>query len=298
MAKDIEQLMIAQVKNQPQVGCDICGLGHPSHECQTFTAKEEVKQQNPRAPVQGPPSFQTQQRQSYQTPQPNNSSLEDLMKAFINKSDKKLETQGTTIREQGTAIHNLERQMGQLAALLLEKAPWTLPADTEKNPKETIKAVFLRSGKTLAEPKKIGESLPKEDVSSKEVDKQKVSSEVEASKNMPLLPFRQKMKREKLDKCFGKFLEMVKQLYVDIPFTEVLTLMPPYAKFLEEILSSTRKLEEMKLVKLNAHCSAILQNKFPNKCGDPGSFTIPCSLGSKNFDKALCDSGASINLMA
>ncbi|XP_016474708.2 uncharacterized protein LOC107796451 [Nicotiana tabacum] len=73
--------------------------------------------------------------------------------------------------------------------------------------------------------------------------------------------------------------------------------MSAYAKFLKEILSSKRKLEETIVVKLNAHCSAILQNKIPQKCGDPGSFTIPCSLGSENFDKVLCDSGASINLM-
>ncbi|XP_019264568.1 PREDICTED: uncharacterized protein LOC109242174 [Nicotiana attenuata] len=105
------------------------------------------------------------------------------------------------------------------------------------------------------------------------------------------------MKREKLDKYFGKFLEMMKQLYVNISFTEVLTQMPAYAKFLKEILSRKRKLEEMKVVKLNAHCHAILQNKIPKKCGDPGSFTISCSLGSENFDKALCDSGASINFV-
>ncbi|XP_016500490.1 uncharacterized protein LOC107818924 [Nicotiana tabacum] len=196
----------------------------------------------------------------YQPPQPNNSILEDLMKAFINKSDEKFETQGTTIREQGTTIRNLERQMGQLVSLLSERAPGTFPADTKKNPKETIKAVSLRSGKTLEEPIA-------------------------------------KPRQEKLDKCFGKFLEMLKQLYVNIPFTEVLTQMPAYAKFLKEILSSRRKLEETKVVKLNAHCSAILQNKIPQKCGDPGSFPIPYSLGSKNFDKALCDSGASINLM-
>ena len=30
---------------------------------------------------------------------------------------------------------------------------------------------------------------------------------------------------------------------------------------------------------------------------DPGSFTIPCSIGNYEFKKALCDSGASINLM-
>ena len=30
---------------------------------------------------------------------------------------------------------------------------------------------------------------------------------------------------------------------------------------------------------------------------DPGSFTIPCSIGKYEFKKVLCDSGASINLM-
>ena len=30
---------------------------------------------------------------------------------------------------------------------------------------------------------------------------------------------------------------------------------------------------------------------------DPGSFTIPCSIGKYEFKKALCDSGASINLI-
>ncbi|XP_070057478.1 uncharacterized protein [Nicotiana tomentosiformis] len=91
---------------------------------------------------------------------------------------------------------------------------------------------------------------------------------------------------------------MLKQLYVNIPFTEVLTQMPAYVKFLKDILSSKRKLEETIVVKLNTHCSAILQNKIPQKCGDPGSFTIPCSLGSEKFYKALYDSGASINLMS
>ncbi|XP_075111722.1 uncharacterized protein LOC142181930 [Nicotiana tabacum] len=46
--------------------------------------------------------------------------------------------------------------------------------------------------------------------------------------------------------------------------------MSAYAKFLKEILSSKRKLEETKVVKLNAQCSAILQNRIPNKCRDLG----------------------------
>lgn len=30
---------------------------------------------------------------------------------------------------------------------------------------------------------------------------------------------------------------------------------------------------------------------------DPGAFTVPCTVGSMKFTKALCDLGASINLM-
>ncbi|XP_075103455.1 uncharacterized protein LOC107763378 [Nicotiana tabacum] len=105
------------------------------------------------------------------------------------------------------------------------------------------------------------------------------------------------MKRENLDKQFAKFLDILKQLYINIPFTEALTQMPSYAKFLKEILSSKRKLEEVSVVKLTEKCSAILQNKLPQKLGDPGSFTIPCIVGGAHFEKALCDSGASINLM-
>ncbi|XP_019237942.1 PREDICTED: uncharacterized protein LOC109218079 [Nicotiana attenuata] len=78
---------------------------------------------------------------------------------------------------------------------------------------------------------------------------------------------------------------------------QVLTQKLSYAKFLKEILYNKRKLEETTVVKLNAHRSAILQNKIPQKCGNPRSFTIPCSLVSEKLDKALCDSGASINLM-
>ncbi|KAA3465595.1 protein NYNRIN-like [Gossypium australe] len=43
--------------------------------------------------------------------------------------------------------------------------------------------------------------------------------------------------------------------------------------------------------------TAILQNKLPTKLKDPGSFTIPCLIGSLNIKKALADLSASINLM-
>ena len=54
---------------------------------------------------------------------------------------------------------------------------------------------------------------------------------------------------------------------------------------------------KFKTVNLIEECSAIIQKKLSQKLKDPGSFTIPCTIGGPLFDKVLCDLGASINLM-
>ncbi|XP_016496839.1 uncharacterized protein LOC107815733 [Nicotiana tabacum] len=51
------------------------------------------------------------------------------------------------------------------------------------------------------------------------------------------------------------------------------------------------------LVSLTEECSARVQIKLPPKVKDPRSFTIPLSIGKKEVGRALCDLGASINLM-
>ena len=82
-----------------------------------------------------------------------------------------------------------------------------------------------------------------------------------------------------------------------MPFTEVVTQMPLYAKFLKEILSKNRRITEERVVNLIATCSAVIKKNLPEKMKDPGSFTIPCIIGEFEFQKALYDSGASINFM-
>ena len=90
---------------------------------------------------------------------------------------------------------------------------------------------------------------------------------------------------------------MLKQLHINILLVEALEQMPSYVKFMKDILSKKRRLGEFETVALTEECSAILKNKLPPKLKDPGSFTIPCSIGNQYFGKALCDLGASINLM-
>ncbi|XP_021664988.2 uncharacterized protein LOC110653584 [Hevea brasiliensis] len=73
--------------------------------------------------------------------------------------------------------------------------------------------------------------------------------------------------------------------------------MSSYAKFLKEILSNKRKLEDYETITLIEKCSAILQNKLSPKLKDPEGFSIPYLISNMNIDKALCDLGASMSLM-
>ncbi|XP_021974641.1 uncharacterized protein LOC110869460 [Helianthus annuus] len=73
--------------------------------------------------------------------------------------------------------------------------------------------------------------------------------------------------------------------------------MPKYAKFLKEILTNQQKLESLSCVLMNEICSALLQNRLPEKMRAPGSFTLPCLIGSMSVSHSLADLGASIKLM-
>ncbi|XP_050877115.1 uncharacterized protein LOC127080869 [Lathyrus oleraceus] len=73
--------------------------------------------------------------------------------------------------------------------------------------------------------------------------------------------------------------------------------MPLYAKFLKEILSNKKKLEDNETVMLTVECGTIIQSNMPPKPKDPGSFSIPCAIGKFIIDKAMCDLGASVSLM-
>ena len=90
---------------------------------------------------------------------------------------------------------------------------------------------------------------------------------------------------------------MFKQLHINIPLVEALAQMPKYAKFVKDLLTNKRKLEDLGTVTLSGNCSAVIEKKLPKKLTDPGSFIIPCMLGDGMEESALADSGASINVM-
>ncbi|XP_019242523.1 PREDICTED: uncharacterized protein LOC109222651, partial [Nicotiana attenuata] len=62
-------------------------------------------------------------------------------------------------------------------------------------------------------------------------------------------------------------------------------------------MANKRRLTEFETVALTEECSSRIQGMLPQKLKDPGSFTIQISIGKTVIGRALCDLGASINLM-
>ncbi|GJS28724.1 reverse transcriptase domain-containing protein [Tanacetum coccineum] len=92
------------------------------------------------------------------------------------------------------------------------------------------------------------------------------------------IPFLNRSTKEKEEAQQQKFLENLKQLYINISFIKDLVKMPKYAKYLKSLLTNKSRLEEACTVTMNERCSAVLRNKLPTKEKDR-SFTIPFQLG-------------------
>ena len=173
--------------------------------------------------------------------------------------------------------------------MISEKQQSSVPSNTEPNPKAHVNAIILRSDEETKD-----EVQPQSSGSTAQV---KAPVKVPVREYKPRIPYPNRLLKEKMQEQYGKFLELFKQLHINIPFVEALLQMPKYAKFLKDVLTNKKKLEELSTATLNGECSAVITDKLPRKMNDPGSFTIPCLIGNLSVNNALADLGASINLM-
>ncbi|XP_060972313.1 uncharacterized protein LOC133038240 [Cannabis sativa] len=179
------------------------------------------------------------------------------------------------------------------------------PSTSEVKGQEQCKAISLRSGKSYDGPSQAKPENEEDEHPAPTTTKKKTTDSLQQKETPPpisidhhiKIPYPQRLQNNKIDKQFSKFLEIFKKLHINIPFIEALEQMPTYLKFMKDILSKKRKLEEFEMVALTEECSAVLQKKLPPKLKYPGSFNIPCSIGGSIQTKTLCDLGASINLM-
>ncbi|XP_022040977.1 uncharacterized protein LOC110943543 [Helianthus annuus] len=222
----------------------------------------------------------------------------------------------------------LMRQVGGLANQLQENSPGQFSGNTYPNPiNHSAKAITTRSGKSLGEV--VRESVEIEDEEEvdeeiemeapgkmqhrldpastahtqepqveKSVEKRPIGVRPSPLVNHSRVPYPACLKHQKYAKEYEQFLEMFKQLKINLPFIEALQSIPKYAKFLKDLLKRKDRKGELSNIPLTRGCSAVVLNKLPEKLTNPGTFTIPCFFGDGVTPAhSLADLGASINLM-
>ncbi|XP_057436714.1 uncharacterized protein LOC130729097 [Lotus japonicus] len=213
--------------------------------------------------------------------------------SFMNETRSFMNETITNSKNYESSIKHLETQVGQIA----------------KDSKfENCSAVTRRSDKTLNEIEELVEKKSdetekvvekeKEGTKSEEAIKNKKSKDSSLEKITCKLPFPKALEKKNMEKQFSKFLEIFKTFQINIPFSEALEQMPTYAKFMKDIVSGRKRLSEVnEKIMMTEECSAIVQRKLLQKLKGPVSFTIHVDIKGLPRAKALCDLGASINLI-
>ena len=102
------------------------------------------------------------------------------------------------IQSQQDTIQSLERQVGQLAKAVSDREKGKLPNTSEVNPKESVMAITLRSGKELNESSvgQVPQCAKRKVVEEKKVDDEVPTSPCkdEVKPYVPPIPFPQRLK--------------------------------------------------------------------------------------------------------
>jgi hypothetical protein len=95
--------------------------------------------------------------------------------------------------------------------------------------------------------------------------------------------------RGKLDNHFEKFVKVVRRHSINMPLLDALQV-PTYSRYFKDILANKYEIATLGLdhVKMSEKCSAAIANGL-KKQKDPRCLTIPCSVCTFKFEKALCD---------
>ncbi|XP_070022971.1 uncharacterized protein [Nicotiana sylvestris] len=112
----------------------------------------------------------------------------------------------------------------------------------------------------------------------------------------PPPPLPQRLARKVDDSKLENFYDILKQLSVNIPFVEAFQEMSGFVMYLKDLITK-KKTTKNEVVNMTHRVSSIIATSTVQKKEDPGAFTIPCTIGAHDFARALCDNGASINLM-
>ncbi|XP_058774816.1 uncharacterized protein LOC131649088 [Vicia villosa] len=242
-----------------------------------FSYKNNNPIQNP-GPSR-PQSYPTQKQNQPMQVVPPRPSFRETVEKFIlaqTQQNKEFHNQNNHIIDLITKLgtefdqvitHNkmLETQISQIAQTpgAQTMLGGQFPGQTQPNPKGQANAITLRSGTaydgpknpTLSAPEKHEENVVPTDQVEKPEESTKQPNQGVETKDKDYtppppykspIPYPQRLKKSKIESQCQKFIKVIEKLRVEIPFTEAITQIPSYAKFLKDILSNKRRLDDPK----------------------------------------------------
>ncbi|XP_058726118.1 uncharacterized protein LOC131597437 [Vicia villosa] len=278
------------------------------------------------SPYQSPnPQVQGQQSQG------GSSKLEDTLTQFMQASMSNQRSNEAAIKNLENQVGQLAKQLSE------QQPGASFSANTQTNPKEHCKAIVTRSGRkvnngvneeviveddeeVVVEEEEVEVIVENEGEKSEEnieedlVEKERKEDEEKEKNTKSMkrnkkrdeqksaipsqhLPYPHAKSRKDNARQYARFMDIFKQLQVNIPFSEALEQMPKYAKFMKDILTKKKRYSEEETILLDARCSAIIQKTLPKKEADPGRVTLPVTIGGHYIGNGLVDLGSSINLI-
>jgi hypothetical protein len=242
-----------------------------------------------------PHGFQPQQNYQARQPPPFTNSnvmgssssddLREMMKTLASNTVTLQQNVMTFQQETRSSIHNLEKQMGQVASSVgkLEAQMNGKLSSQALNPIENVSAIMLRSGKELEEKRsKQIEMEEEEEIEIKLSTKKEhppppqTETSTNTSKVTPhsmnfsfktIPPFPVSSSRSKKEDKEKEILEVFKKVELNIPLLDAIKQIPKYTKFLKELCTTKRafKLKGHEMVSMGEVVSAVAQKNMPLK---------------------------------
>ncbi|XP_075507395.1 uncharacterized protein LOC142544222 [Primulina tabacum] len=204
-------------------------------------------------------------------------SFEDLVGTFVSESGKRmartesrLDNLETHMASIVATLKILESQVRQITKQLTSQPSDALQKNADPNLRE-VNVIFMQHEEigVVSKEEKVDQPTP----SKRNRGKKGKSYDFDQCVDISLLPYPQRFLQLKVEFQKKKGLEDLKNLHSNIQSAE------------QEEVAFTGGDDKGR------------QGNLPQKLQDPREFVVPCEIGSQSVKKAICDSGASVNIM-
>ncbi|XP_073041995.1 uncharacterized protein [Primulina eburnea] len=188
----------------------------------------------------------------------------------MSRTESRLDSLETHMASIGATLKILESQVGQITKQLTSQPSGAVQKNADPNMRE-VNAIFMQHEEigVVSKEEKVDQPTP----SKRNRGKKGKSYDFDQCVDISLLPYPQRFLQLKVEFQKKKGLEDLKNLHSNIRFAE------------QEEVAFTEEDGKGR------------QGGLPQKLQDPGEFVVPCEIGGQLVEKAICDSGASVNIM-